>query len=453
MHKRPTHHTRATVRGFTAFFGAIAFLAVWGKAQVARDFTHEDPRLKITDHDRQHPELGTGFVAEIDLTQLPPWEGKLSLQPVVWPYNRFRRNLPQTSAKYRGGNPIAAIGIGIGKLFSALGAKKSKIPLTTQTVFPLDSGIVREPNGSIRVEQIPPDHKLRLYLPHALLSDSERVYFVFSDAQFAEPPDFLYTPELFPKRLLPDLQAWSTQTTRTRYAGAEGEMVTVHYRFPPYLLAYNTEYTGITPHFELNGQYLIPDPGDTPRPWKHVDQSKGNLKLFVPYALTGDSGKCTVKVHFWAPDMPARIGDVKIPLKLSPNARQTYAFSFDQLQDKQKRAIIKREENMRLGIWVGGIKLTQITLPHAPSEKKPTWRPEMSTIPIQIIPNDTLELRAFAVRTPNAAPDDIWASFWFSPHEMPLGKHRLKYSHKTEFYKTSYLLDLRLLPSPRSSDQ
>jgi hypothetical protein len=276
--------------------------------QALIDDLPDDPRVRIVERRYHHDSLGTGFVAEIDLGSLPAWKGDLEIKAVKWP-------IPVTEVthgdKIEPGqikNPIAALGYGLAKLFTLGGPHhKYELPLPPQEVYPLDEGCESIYDGRMKVESLPKNKRLRIFIPHALVNDSARVYFMLKAEQFFAPVKYFYTEQLFPDTLLPDLKVQTLRTTSTRYAGAAGRMVTVHYSFPKYLLLFNSKYDGMVPSLTLNGKYPIPQPADYPRSWSFVTAASGELRFFLPDALMGPEGKAFVEVSFKDRDSP-RIG-------------------------------------------------------------------------------------------------------------------------------------------------
>ncbi len=319
-----------------------------------------DTRVHIVDPRMHHEVYGTGFVAEIDLSGLPAWTGDLELSAVEWPVSKetVRRHFSDES--YRDSkNPFVAFTVALARLGSIGGATTRDIePLIPETVFPLSESVVDSGNGKFILKSLPQDKRVRFLIPHAMVQDSDRVYFMLKADQFKVPVKYFYTPQLFPDTLLPDLKVAFVRSEARRYAGAAGKMITLSYQFPEYLLQLNGEYRGMTPELTLNGRYPVPMPADYPSSWNFVKKSNSELTFFMPDALYGETGKAFVEVSFYKPKSNApRVGIGRVELEGKPVVGSKIGLRILEVEQKKPNWENGCYEKYRISFNCGGIPI------------------------------------------------------------------------------------------------
>ncbi|MEY3444197.1 MAG: hypothetical protein RLZZ519_2478 [Bacteroidota bacterium] len=316
-----------------------------------------DPRVRIVDPRLHHEVYGTGFVAELDLSGLPAWTGDLEISAVEWPVAKetLRERFSDVGDRGRR-NPFVAFTVALARIGSMAGNSKREIePLIPETVFALSEGVVDSGNGKMVIPTLPENKRIRFFIPHAMVQDSDRVYFMLNAAQFKVPVKYLYTEQLFPDTLLPDLKVAFVRSEATRYQGAAGKMITLSYQFPEYLLKFTREYHGMTPELTLNGKYPIPKPGSSPISWNFVKKSTGKLYFFIPDALYDEAGKAYVDISFKEEERSPRIGYQRVELEGEPIVGSKVGFRVLDLEQKKPSWSDGFYTSSQIQLGIGGI--------------------------------------------------------------------------------------------------
>ena len=382
-----------------------------------------DRRLSIVQHALHHPTHGTGFVAEIDLAKLPDWKGELKIIPVEDPNPGTMVTSRPSSKQYdMHGNPLNTAITGIARLFTLFAIKREKRPLVLQTVFPLDSGLVRNEDGTITVRQVPPDQKIHIHIPHALVRDSGRVYFVLPDSIFNYPQEYLFTPELFPDTLMPDLQVKVLKTVDTRYAGASGQMVTVGYYVPEYLKTGQSRCGYMQPEITLNGKYKVYRPKSYlyPAEWGALSYTFKEWTFFIPYAFFDEEGKSEVEIGcqcLW--DKRRRMAEVSLELQAEKKEKVKVEIAVEKMVRKGNLSRKFTNVKLRLNFKLGGVSIGMTSPSEQPPNNAPLWT-WMSTWPaaFEAIRNDSINIRAISESIYKQNENAFYASFFLELNEI-----------------------------------
>ncbi len=318
-----------------------------------------DTRVRIVEPRMHHEVYGTGFVAEIDLSGLPAWTGDLELSAVEWPVSKETVRRHYSDVGYRGSkNPFVAFTVALARIGSMGGASTRDIePLIPETVFPLSESVVDSGNGKFIFKSLPQDKRVRFLIPHAMVQDSDRVYFMLKADQFKVPVKYFYTPQLFPDTLLPDLRVAFVRSEARRYAGAAGKMITLSYQFPEYLLQFNREYHGMTPELTLNGKISDSEARVFPISWNFVKKSTGKLYFFIPDALYDEAGKAYVDISFKEEERSPRIGYQRVELEGEPTNRSSVGFKVLELEQRKPNWSDGFYISNRIQLGIGGISV------------------------------------------------------------------------------------------------
>jgi hypothetical protein len=377
-----------------------------------------DTRVRIVEPRMHHEVYGTGFVAEIDLSGLPAWTGDLELSAVEWPVAKETLRERFSDIGDRGSkNPFVAFTVALARIGSMAGNSTRDIePLIPETVFPLSESVVDSGNGKFIFKSLPQDKRVRFLIPHAMVQDSDRVYFMLKADQFKVPAKYFYTSQLFPDNLLPDLKVAFVRSTATRYAGAAGKMITLSYQFPEYLLQLNGEYRGMTPELILNGKYPVPMPSTYPSSWNFVKKSNSELTFFMPDALYGETGKAFVEVSFYKPKSNAPrvgIGRVDLDGKISTNRIQ---FNISHVQQIAPKVKYFDNSPHQLIVMNGGVIQYQSNGSFKIENRKQTWNwDENPNLTVPFTHGDTLRIRLRAVDS----REDVFTHYKIS-FEVPI---------------------------------
>jgi hypothetical protein len=336
-------------------------------------------------------------VVEIDLGQLPEWKGELRIKPVEYPLPDVHRSGRPGKGLERTKNPLVAMGLFFANLAYAAGGSRNTydLDLIPQVAFPLDSNVVIYEDGSFGLRKVPADKKLHILIPHAMVHDSDRVYFMVPDSIFSKPVEFLYTPYLFPDTLVPDLKVDIVKKVAMRYAGASGQMLTIKYEFPGYYKSLNSNCAFLWPRITLNGKYTVYEPRNHlyPAEWELLDHAAGELTFFVPNAFYDDEGRATVDLSCKCTRGRMRLGYVKLELEEEKMEKVEVEITVEKMVRKE-RYKKGNEIPYRLHYFVGGIEAEIGVLSDDPPGNLPRWNWN-SNIPVQIIclENDSIEIR------------------------------------------------------------
>jgi hypothetical protein len=390
------------------------------------------------EHALHHPDLGTGFVVEIDLGQLPEWKGELRIKPVEYPLPDVHRSGRPGKGLERTKNPLVAMGLFFANLAYAAGGSRNTydLDLIPQVAFPLDSNVVIYEDGSFGLRKIPADKRLHILIPHAMVRDSDRVYFMVPDSIFSKPVEFLYTPYLFPDTLVPDLKVEVVKKVATRYAGASGQMLTVQYEFPGYYKSLNSNCAFLWPRITLNGKYTVYEPRNYlyPAEWELLDHAAGELTFFVPNAFYDDEGRATVDLSCKCTRGRMRLGYVKLELEEEEMEKVEVEITVEKMVRKERMRKGMKVVPQMIEVNIGGINLLYTSLSAENSRNRPIWIwPNSFPVSVYTTGEDSIQLRTLW-------PSDYKAGFQYfeAAFQLPIDKPEGK--NKTEplvFVRTS----------------
>jgi hypothetical protein len=405
-----------------------------------------DPRVSIVEHALHHPDLGTGFVVEIDLGQLPEWKGELRIKPVEYPLPDVHRSGRPGKGLERTKNPLVAMGLFFANLAYAAGGSRNTydLDLIPQVAFPLDSNVVIYEDGSFGLRKVPADKRLHILIPHAMVHDSDRVYFMVPDSIFSRPVEFLYTPYLFPDTLVPDLKVEVVKKVGTRYAGASGQMLTVHYEFPGYYKSLNSNCAFLWPRITLNGKYTVYEPRNYlyPAEWELLDHAAGELTFFVPNAFYDDEGRATVDLSCKCTRGRMRLGYVKLELEEEEMEKVEVEITVEKMVRKERLKSLTIIP-LNLSVIVGGIAIEFSRPSEIHSDNKPVWSwKENNSFSLSALLNDSINFRAVNGNSVNKGFSTFRASFWTEISDrMEDGKNKkLFFRDDSELMRETYIL-------------
>lgn len=253
--------------------------------------TPSAPLIRLIDDHYRHT-IGTGFLLELDLSALPYSFRKVThLQPVrtVEPEYADKPGQPHLPGHAR--NPLLGLFAGLARI-GDFAQRPTLLPLPSQPVYPLDSGVTLDSAGTLFVQTRPANGRLRLFIPQYFMRDSAAFYLILHEDRL-QTSSFRYvqSPMLVVDRAIPDVAIQLLTTQRGRYLGAEGQWVRFAYQ-PPRYLTLDSLGPFMRPKILLNGKYAVPFPDpNLPTAWSRVDAEPGELTCFVPDAASGEDGK------------------------------------------------------------------------------------------------------------------------------------------------------------------